>query len=572
MASQRLKLKVVNKDKKILKSKVTELAYTRFNIVFNRVIEISDGFLVITKNEIDAEKVMKEEAVAMFKQHGYDVIIPPVYRARRTIFVRKLDEMILENEEKDLIQEINDKNEWAKVQSLIKINGKNIKMTFADTSMVEKALEKGLLCCNMSITPNQINRENFTEITTCFKCYKYNTHTTNECKKPTTLCSCCCSPDHHWRECTSTIKKCLNCGENHHTLASFCSFKKRAIEEKKKALEKGSQKQTYSAATINGSVARAVPTATTTLQLQDGMDSKIVSCILMSHFHNLAEPGQFGHYFSRIMAANGLPKIVVPDVTDSFRLINALQNAGVVQSTDTTQAPKETQKVNTPAAKKQLFADANESPAKADDCCAVATYAAATSESTDTDAAITPLNKRSRLDIMQTREFTNSAAKDQKRCKQERMLVQKQNDLDTPQNSKKEVTPTRAVKRSGSLKRTPIRDRNFESSDETRMLALMSLKEDVIESMEIRYYAQSEIDEQGFDSKLPYELWNGSAKISFIDPFKQFNHPILNNLTENDIKFLFSRNRIPHKFVEVFDKLEEGEFRRRRAGLRSPSK
>ena len=103
-------------------------------------------------------------------------------------------------------------------------------------------------------------------------------------------------------------------------------------------------------------------------------------------------------------------------MTDFFKVINALQNAGVVKSTDTTQAKKETPA----AAKKQLFA-VNESPAKVDDCCAVATPAAATSESTD--AAFTPLNKRSRLDIAQTRESSISAIKDQKRCKQERMLV-----------------------------------------------------------------------------------------------------------------------------------------------------
>ena len=506
----------------------------------------------------------------MFKQHGYDVIIPPVYRARRTIFVRKLDEMILENEEKDLIQEINDKNEWAKVQSLIKINSKNIKITFSDNSMVEKALEKGLLCCNMSVTPDQINRENYIEIVTCFKCYKYNDHTTRECKKPTTLCSCCCSPDHHWRECTSSTKKCLNCGENHHTLASFCSFKKRALEEKKKALaDNGSQKQSYAATTINGSVARAVPAATTTIQLQDGMDSKIVSCILMSHFHNLAEPGQFGHYFTRIMAANGLPKIVVPDITDSFKLINALQNAGVVKSTDTTQEQRNTLE-KTPAAKKQLFAS-NESPAKVDDCCAAASSVAATSD--PTDAAITPRNMRSRLDIAQSRELATSAVKEQKRCKQERMLAQKQNDLDAQKSKTEHKTPARATRSSssGSVKITPLRERNMECDGDGRMHSLSALKEDEMKAMEVHYYTTSELNEGNFSGQAPLELWNGTAKTSFIDPFHGFKHPTLNHLTEKDVRYLFSTNKLPFKFVQVFDKLEEGEYSRRRAGPRSPS-
>ncbi len=266
------------------------------------------------------------------------------------------------------------------------------------------------------------------------------------------------------------------------------------------------------------------------------------------------------------MAANGLPNIVVPEETDSLKVLNALQNAGVVKSTDTTQDINSS--IPTPAARKQLFSSVDRSITE-DNSRATAS---AEASSGPPDVAITPRNKRSKLDIACERELSNSDKKYQLKNKQERMLVQKQNDLDALQKSTKEVTPTRAARKSGATKRTPLKDRNFESSNETRMLALMSLKEDVIESMEIRYYAQSEIDEQSFDGKLPYELCNGSAKISYIDPFEQFNHPILKHLTEDDIKFLFSRNKIPHKFVEVFDKLEEGEFRRRRAGLRSPSK
>ena len=89
----------------------------------------------------------------MFKEHGYDVIIPPAYRAKRTICIRRLNKMILENEEEYIIQELNNKNQWAKVQSRIKFSGRrNMKVAFTDAAMVTKAMEKGLLCCNMSVT------------------------------------------------------------------------------------------------------------------------------------------------------------------------------------------------------------------------------------------------------------------------------------------------------------------------------------------------------------------------------------------------------------------------------------
>ena len=569
MASQRLKLKQIAKNKKIVKSKVTELAYCRYHVAFNRVIDISDGFLVITRNEADAETIMKEEAIAMFYEHGYDVIIPPSFRAKRSIFIRRVDEMILENEEKDLIQEINAKNQWAKVQSLIKIKN-NLKITFTDQAMVTKAMDTGLLCCNMSVTPDQISRETYTEIVTCFKCYKYNKHTTKECQNPTKLCSCCCSPDHHWKECTSTIKKCINCGDNHHTLAPYCPIKKKAIENKQKSAIVPTQRQTYSATTINGGNARVQPAAATTLQLQGGIDNKVVACILMSHFHNLAEPGQFSHYFSKIMAANGLPNIVVPEVTDSLKVLNALQSAGVVESTETTQAIK-----STPAAKKQLFAAGSSIvPDSEDSDDAAASIAAATSVLTD--VVITPLNKRPKLDIAMDRDLKKSEKKDQQKCKQERMLTQKQNDLDAQAQLIQHIrhnTPTRATNSSssGSLKRTPLKERNMEHNGESRMQSLSALKEDEIKAMDIHYYTTSEFDGSNFVGQAPIELWNKVSKTSFLDPFKQFKHPEIQSLTEKDVRYLFSINKIPSKFVQIFDKLEEGEFRRRRAGPRSPS-
>ena len=103
------------------------------------------------------------------------------------------------------------------------------------------------------------------------------------------------------------------------------------------------------------------------------------------------------------------------------------------------------------------------------------------------------------------------------------------------------------------------------------MQPLSVLKEEEIKPMGIHYYTTSEFDGRNFVGQAPIELWNEIAKTSFLDPFVQFRHPELNNLTEKDGRYLYSIDKIPSKFVQVFDKLEEGEFRKRRAGPRSPS-
>ena len=127
----------------------------------------------------------------------------------------------------------------------------------------------------------------------------------------------------------------------------------------------------------------------------------------------------------------------MPEETDYLKVLNALQNAGVVKATDTTQASNNNSSKPTPAAKEQLFSANTEQeyPVLEDNSYVAAASAVASSDSPD--VAITSLSKITKLDITKNSEQSNSANKYQMKSKQERMLVQKQNDMDALQKSNK---------------------------------------------------------------------------------------------------------------------------------------
>ena len=49
--------------------------------------------------------------------------------------------------------------------------------------MAQKAMEHGLVCFNMRISPKQIQKETSINIQICFKCYEMESHTTTNCPK-----------------------------------------------------------------------------------------------------------------------------------------------------------------------------------------------------------------------------------------------------------------------------------------------------------------------------------------------------------------------------------------------------
>ena len=557
----KLRLRQNVQGKKLTIAKVAEIAFMHFSVAFNKIAEQHDGYLVITRNTQDAERMMKEDAMDLFHKHGYTTIIPPAFRAKRTIFIRRVDDQIYSNNEEDLAHEIMHQNSWAKVQTLSKLKERKVlKITFKDSTMVDKALEAGLLCCNMSITSSQISRETFTEITICYKCYSFNKHLTRDCKTPTTLCSECSSPEHMWRECRNTLKKCINCSGSHATLAPFCPTRRKAIEEKKKAEvnNNANRNQSYAERTTSGGTTNWTNTAaSTSTRPHSDTELKILTCVIMSHVNNMVEPGSFNRYFSKIMVANGLPNVIVPEIADSKKVLEALQSS----------TPLPTQQTISPTSRR-LF-PAETSSTSSTESAEVNIAPVVEEGPTPLGAtAISPQRKKSRTEVQEERETVRLDREKQRREKQARFLQQKEKEIES------QIKRQRAASASPRMKRAPIKTRHFLINKDNRQASISALRKDEIQAMDIHYYSTSSISEDNFAVVAAEEILKGkeTVKITFLNPFKNFKHPSILDVTENEVQYLFANKMVPFEFVKVFDKLDEGELRRRREGLRSPTK
>ena len=96
------------------------------------------------------------------------------------------------------------------------------------------SVTEGLICFFTRISPAQIKIEAYVSLQICFKCYKYEDHSTNSCpERDIAWCSECGGRDHKYDQCKATTKKCLNCGGPHRTMAMACTKKKSLIVSKK---------------------------------------------------------------------------------------------------------------------------------------------------------------------------------------------------------------------------------------------------------------------------------------------------------------------------------------------------
>ena len=107
-----------------------------------------------------------------------------------------------------------------------------VKKEFGTVEADEKAMEGGLLLFCMYVIPDQMSRDEFVSLLTCFNCYRYKEHTTKNCPVKIIQCSECVQGGHRWTECKSEVKKCLNCERGQRTLVMAYPIKNEKTKEK----------------------------------------------------------------------------------------------------------------------------------------------------------------------------------------------------------------------------------------------------------------------------------------------------------------------------------------------------
>ena len=124
-----------------------------------------------------------------------------------------------------------------KIQEIVKIKEYThvFKLICKDSDTTQRILTDGLTAFDTKINTNQMTPETFTHLFICFKCYKYERYSTEDCPETIIKCSESAQTGHSLKDCTSTNKRCPNCptSDNHHgTLAAKCPYRKKTIGDK----------------------------------------------------------------------------------------------------------------------------------------------------------------------------------------------------------------------------------------------------------------------------------------------------------------------------------------------------
>ena len=123
------------------------------------------------------------------------------------------------------------------------------------------------------------------------------------------ICLVCAMTGHTYKHCTSTTKKCLNCGGVHTSLAMSCPERKRRVAIKKNLLK---QHKSYANAATASSL--PAPLVQPNPSSSDVM-VKAFMCITLSTMKNAEAPGTFEQTLNNLLRVNGLPNISIGDLS-----------------------------------------------------------------------------------------------------------------------------------------------------------------------------------------------------------------------------------------------------------------
>lgn len=329
-----VRLRSIDKQQPTEINKIVELAYGLFNVPFTRIFKTSEGYKAICRNEYDADKILNKSAQDELDKIGLQVIIPPEMKAKRSVIIKQLDQIIGTHSAEDIKEEIENQNDWIKVSEVVKMKNYThlIKLRLEETSMVERAQRQGILAFNMAISPSQIETEEYVNVLTCYKCYQLEDHVTKDCPhKDLIICSECGDLGHSFRDCVNPVKSCINCNKkgnhnNHRTLAMACPLRKTIVNEK--INEKRSRNAKTDGNTYAEIAKRAVAEAkhnvkATHINLSEQKHTKILISIMHAHVMNLCNPGSYQQELNKMLQQNELPTMWFPENPDSGKLLGA---------------------------------------------------------------------------------------------------------------------------------------------------------------------------------------------------------------------------------------------------------
>lgn len=224
-----IKIKIKCTHEHVDRESVLEIL-KKYSIKCSRVNRVdSKTLLLYCNNSQDVDKLFSPACIGDIKKLKCELVAPPDLVANRSIIVKQLDSFIYSQEVDTIKMELENENSWLNIQNIYKFpKSRTVKITFINQNMVTLALDRGLLMFHLSIPPSLIYREVYVNILICYKCYQWNDHITECCKKDSSymICSLCSSEDHTFKDCGADSRRCVNCAGSHSTLSVSCPTRK----------------------------------------------------------------------------------------------------------------------------------------------------------------------------------------------------------------------------------------------------------------------------------------------------------------------------------------------------------
>jgi hypothetical protein len=310
--------------------KLAELLNTKYGTCFMECFSMKNNknnFIArCTSNE--SERLHSTEMTKKLKKDGIEVVVTPEAKARRTIICNNVSLAITENEPADIIEEIQNKNTWAKINHVYAFNnGKKLKIEFSEEAGANKAMDIGIKAFHLIIPAFNISRDIYIPIIQCRNCYLLG-HDTRKCESTDLTCSECAKSGHRYNDCKAKKKKCVLCNEEHSAMNIKCNAKREYIKkirrDKEYELRKAKQ---YLQTTIQPGKSFAdaakYTTSTTTKQTVNSaynlglennkVEIQITSCIIMAHMSSNGNINTFNEHLSELMTLNELPTIKIEE-------------------------------------------------------------------------------------------------------------------------------------------------------------------------------------------------------------------------------------------------------------------
>ena len=328
----KLLFRVIDPNTPVDKRAVFRELMTQLKVPLLGLKQITVGFNAIVERQEDTDVLLSTKGAETLRKLNLIARIPPQVRARRSLFLRRVDSFVGAHSPVELKNELEAQKPWLKVREVFKIKDYThvLKIECQELQMADKALEQGLLCFYTKIAGAQIERETYVSLQMCFKCYRYEQHQTSECPEgDIRWCSECGAKDHTYRDCRNQRKQCLNCDGPHRTMAMACKIKKQLMNDKiKKQTEKKESERQRTFASVARTAASAAIAETQrptrqTIKIDNDAELKVVVSILHAHIHNLVIPGTYRTELNRLLEAQDLPRNdALPDNPDSSEMFD----------------------------------------------------------------------------------------------------------------------------------------------------------------------------------------------------------------------------------------------------------